>query len=80
MSIADAPQPAQPNRRQQFTRRLRILSARLRALMLKAVRLTSRHFLAGFGYASGAWAAAEILGHATTGVSPLMLLWQYFAQ
>ena len=75
MSIADAPQPAQPNRRQQFTRRLRILSARLRALMWKAVRLTTRHFLAGFGYTAGTWAAAEILGHATTGISPLMLLW-----
>lgn len=75
MSIADAPQPAQPNRRQRFSRRVRILGARLRGLMWKAVRLTTRHFLAGFGSTASAWAAAEILGHATTGASPLMLLW-----
>ncbi|MGK5696968.1 hypothetical protein ACSNOJ_29465 [Streptomyces sp. URMC 128] len=75
MSIADAPQPAQPNRHQRFTRRMRILSARLRALMWKAVRLTTRHFLAGFSYTAGTWAATELLGHATIGASPLMLLW-----
>jgi hypothetical protein len=46
---------------------MRILSVRLRALMRKVVRLTIRHFLAGFGYTTGTWVAAEILGHATTG-------------
>lgn len=75
VSIADAPQPAQPDRRQRFTRSMRILSARLRALMWKAVRLTTRHFLAGFGYTVGTWAATELLGHAMIGASPLVLLW-----
>ncbi|MFJ4568994.1 hypothetical protein ACIP4U_36150 [Streptomyces caelestis] len=55
---------------------MRILSARLRALMWKAVRLTTRHFLAGFSYTIGARAATELLGHATTGTSPFLLLWQ----
>ncbi|CQR59370.1 hypothetical protein [Streptomyces leeuwenhoekii] len=75
MSIADAQQPARPNRRQRFTRRVRILSACLRALMWRAVRLSTRHFLAGFAYTAGTWAATEVLGHATVGASPLMLLW-----
>jgi hypothetical protein len=77
VSIADAPQPAQPNRRQRFTRRMRILSARLRTLMWKAVRLTTRHFLAGFGYTAATWAGTELLGHATIGASPLMMLWHH---
>ncbi|WP_223778839.1 hypothetical protein [Streptomyces sp. 135] len=54
---------------------MRILSARLRALMWRAVRLASRAFLAGVAYTAGAWVATEVLGHATIGASPLMLLW-----
>ncbi|WP_411575215.1 hypothetical protein [Streptomyces fradiae] len=75
VSIADAQQPAQPDRRQRFAGRMRILSARLRALTWRAVRLTTRHFLAGFAYTAGSWVATEVLGHATIGASPLMLLW-----
>ncbi|MGA5558933.1 hypothetical protein [Streptomyces lavendulocolor] len=80
MSIADAPQPAQPNRRQRLARRIRIGGARLRPLAWKGVRLTARQFLAGFGYTAGAAAAAELLGHVAVRSSPLMLLWQYLMQ
>jgi hypothetical protein len=57
-----------------------IVSARLRPLAWKGVRLTARQFLAGFGYTAGAAAAAELLGHVAVGSSPLMLLCQYLVQ
>jgi hypothetical protein len=42
VSIAEAPQPAQPNRRRRLARRIRIVSARLRPLTWKGARLTVR--------------------------------------
>jgi hypothetical protein len=56
------------------------VSARLRPLAWKGVRLTARQFLAGLGYTAGAAAAAELLGHVAVGSSPLMLLRQYLVQ